>query len=376
MAQKPRPKMLQHPIRPEIIYLPTYNAGLPEAFVMEKYGVSAVTRLASNENPHGASSKALAAAERVLPACWKYSDPNASSLRKALSRHTNCPMDRIVVGNGSEEIIALICRVFLRPKDGVVTIDPSFLLHEIYALEQGATVTSVKMTPEMRFDENALLASLRMPCRMLIFSNPSNPVGAMLNQDGFGRMVHSLPADTIVVIDEAYYEYAVASAGYPDSRRLLDAACNPHIILRTFSKAYGLAGLRVGYALCSDAWIAQLLNKLRTPFNSNIVAQAAALGALEDPAFLETTIAHNRRERQRMRRVLAEKGFTIAESAANFLFIDCAGNSQSVAEKLLADGVIVKPWTTPGFENWMRVTIGSENDNNRFLSLFFKITNR
>ncbi len=374
MSQNTRPATLQHAIRPEILSLPTYNAGLPEAFVMEKYGLSAVTRLASNENPHGVSSKALSAAQAALPACWKYSDPGARSLRKALSSHTHCPMDQIVVGNGSEEIIALICRLFLNPKDVVVTIDPSFMLHEIYALEQGATVTSVMMTPDMQFDELALTASLRKPCRMLIFSNPSNPVGAMLNQDGFSRMVRSLRADTVVVIDEAYYEYAVDAPGYPDSRRLLDAAGLPYIILRTFSKAYGLAGLRVGYALCADAWIAQLLNKLRTPFNSNIVAQAAAVGALEDAAFLETTIAHNRKERQRMRRVLTENGYSVADSAANFLFIDCAGNSRSVAENLLADGVIVKPWTTPGFENWMRVTIGSEDDNNRFLSLFLKNT--
>jgi histidinol-phosphate aminotransferase len=365
--------MLQHSIRPEISALPTYNAGLPETFVMQKYGVSTVTRLASNENPHGVSPNALAAAQRVLPVCWKYSDPSASSLRKALSRHTHCPVDRIVVGNGSEEIIALICRLFLRPSDRVVTIDPSFLLHEIYALEQGAAVTSVKMTPGMQFDPDALTERLRGHCRLLIFSNPSNPVGAMLDQDGFCRMVQSLPADTIVVVDEAYYEYAVDSADYPDSRRLLAACGNPHIILRTFSKAHGLAGLRVGYALCSDAWIAQLLNKLRTPFNSNIVAQAAAVGALEDAAFLERTVVHNHRERQRMRRVLLEHGFTVAESAANFLFIDCAGNSESTAEKLLTDGVIVKPWTAPGYENWMRVTIGSEADNDRFLALFFKI---
>ena len=372
MSQNKRPATLEHTIRPEIRSLPAYNAGLPEAFVMEKYGLSAVTRLASNENPHGVSSKALSAAQRALPACWKYSDPDASTLRKSLSSHAHCPMDHIVVGNGSEEIIALICRLFLNPQDVVVTVDPSFILHEIYALEQGATVSSIKMTPEMQFDEPALTASLRTSCRMLIFSNPSNPVGAMLDQDGFDRMVRSLSADTVVVIDEAYYEYAVETPGYPDSRRLLDDAGLPYIILRTFSKAYGLAGLRVGYALCADAWIAQLLNKLRTPFNSNIVAQAAAVAALEDGAFLETTIAHNRKERQRMRRVLTENGFRVADSAANFLFIDCAANSRSLAEHLLADGVIVKPWTTPGFENWMRVTIGSEDDNDRFLSLFLK----
>jgi histidinol-phosphate aminotransferase len=373
MSPKTRASVLQHLIRPEIISLPTYNAGMPEAFVMEKYGVSSVTRLASNENPHGVSQKALAAAASVLSSSWKYSDPSASALRKALSRHTHCPMERIVVGNGSEEIIALTCRVFLNPGDGVVTINPSFLLHEIYAIEQGAKVTAVNLTPEMQFDEEALIANLRKGCRMMVFSNPSNPVGTMLAKGGLSRIIESARADTIMVIDEAYYEYAVDSAGYPDSRSLLEASGKPYIILRTFSKAYGLAGLRVGYALCSDVWIVQLLNKLRTPFSSNIVAQSAAIGAIEDGAFLAKTIGHNQNERQRVRQVLAENGYAVADSAANFVFFDCGCESASVAEKLLAQGVIVKPWTAPGFENWMRVTIGSQRDNNRFLALLRKM---
>jgi histidinol-phosphate aminotransferase len=129
----------------------------------------------------------------------------------------------------------------------------------------------------------------------------------------------------------------------------------------------------VGYALCSDAWIAQQLNKLRAPFNSNIVAQYAAIAALEDVGFLRSTVDHNQKERERVRQVLEKKGFSVAESATNFLFINCGCKSNSLAEKLLPFEVIVKPWTTAGFENWMRVTIGSEEDNNRFLTLLLKM---
>lgn len=354
-------------IHEKILNLPKYNAGLADEYVLEKYGIDSVIRLASNENPFGAGPHAQKAAGDALATISKYSDPDSLFLRRALAKKTGVAPEKIVMGNGSEDLICLLSRCFLEPGDRVVTVSPSFLLHEIYPLEQGAELVSVPMTKELAFDVTGIISAVTAGCKMLIFSNPSNPVGSIMNQEGLKEVCQALPPEALVVMDEAYYEYAVSSYDFPDTLSLLPEFGNPHVILRTFSKAYGLAGLRVGYGLFSSSEFADELNKLRTPFNVNCIAQAAALAALEDSDHLQKTMEHNRTQGQQMIKRLHAMGLHASVSHGNFFFVDCGENSLVLAGKLLEKGIIVKPWTAKGYTRYLRVTVGSKEDNDFFL---------
>ncbi len=350
-----------------VLSLPKYNPGLAESVVRARYSLEHITRLASNENPFGSSTLAEQAAREALSDLWKYSDPNSAELRQALSQQSGVSAGKIVIGNGSEDLIAVICRACLDNGDRVVTVHPSFLLHEIYPAEQGAELTAVPMNADFGFNIDGIISELRRGCKMLIFSNPSNPVGSMIDSEDFCRICKAASADTVIIVDEAYYEYAAALKKFPDSLAILGRSNNPYAVLRTFSKAYGLAGLRVGYGYFSDTRFAEHINKLRTPFNVNSIAQIAAKAALEDREHLEKTIQHNSRERDRVSSFLRRHGYRMADSHANFIFVDAGHDSLQTAERLLAQGIIVKPWTAKGYESFLRVTIGKEEDNTGFL---------
>ena len=209
-----------------------------------------------------------------------------------------------------------------------------------------------------------------------MIANPSNPVGCMFDANVFGRLLDATPAGTLLVIDEAYYEYARLASGFPDALAMLREQSRPWIVLRTFSKAWGLAGLRVGYGIASDGALVQWLDRVRTPFNVNEAAQAAALAAWSDEAFMMRAVAETVKQRELLAqqlRALAWPGMRIAPSAANFLFIDLARPNGPVNEALLSRGIIVKPWKEPGFENFIRVSIGSADDNARFVAALREI---
>jgi histidinol-phosphate aminotransferase len=354
-------------VRPEVTGLPRYNAGLPEEYVRDHYRVERIVRLAGNENPFGTGSKAVQAATAALADLGKYSDPESRRLRQALADRLGVSAAVIVIGNGSEELIALLCRACLRPGERAITVTPSFLLHEIYPAEQGAEVVTVGMAPDFGFAVEAILAAMAQGCRMLLLSNPSNPVGAKLGSTDLARLAAAAGPETLLVIDEAYYEYAREEEDYPDCLKLLAGGAAPFVLLRTFSKAYGLAGARVGYGIFSDSTLAGHIDKIRTPFNVNRIAQAAALAALDEPEHVARTLDHNRLERRRLAAELRRRGFRVAPSAANFLFFDVGRDSAEVAEGLLRRGVVVKPWRQPGYRQFIRVTVGSVEDNDLFL---------
>ena len=356
-------------VKKQILKLPKYQAGLPEEAVRQRYHVEKIARLASNENPFGTSPLALNAVGGIIDQLWKYSDPDSSRLKSALSNATGTPDEKIVVGNGSEDLIALICRACLEKEDRVITVHPSFLLHEIYPWEQGADVTAVPMREDFLFDVDGIISELRKGCRMLIFSNPSNPVGTLLDGNGLEQLCRAAPPETILVLDEAYYEYVKDLDIFPDSLSILKQFPHPHVVLRSFSKAYGLAGARVGYGLFSHTSFADQINKLRNPFNVNLVAQAAAEAALSDHEHIERTVRFNEAERARVMAELQNRGLRVATSYANFLFVDSGRSSVEIAEKLLAHGIIVKPWTARGYETFLRITIGRSEDNDRMVSL-------
>ena len=356
--------------RPEVPALPAYNAGLSSQAVRARYGVSEIVRLASNENPFGASPAVARALVDLALQVGTYPDANCSALRAAIAQRSGAQPGQIVIGNGSEDILQMLCQAFLSPGDRVLTQRPAFGLHEIYPRMMGAQVEALALTPALGFDIDAWCEALARGPKLVMLANPSNPVGCMFDAGEFDRLLAAMPPATLLVLDEAYYEYARTAPGFPDALAALRAQQRPWIVLRTFSKAWGLAGLRVGYGIASDAALVQLLDRVRTPFNVNLAAQAAALAAWGDEAFMVDAVAATVKRRDALAdalRAMPWPGLRIAPSAANFLFIDLARPNGPVNEALLARGIIVKPWKEPGFETFIRVSIGTPEENARFL---------
>ncbi|MDM0021749.1 histidinol-phosphate transaminase [Variovorax saccharolyticus] len=363
-------------VRPEVPALAPYNAGLSSQAVRSRYGVEQIARLASNENPFGASPAVAQALAGLALRVGTYPDANCTALRAAIAERTGASAEQVVIGNGSESILQMLCQAFLSPGDRVLTQRPAFGLHEIYPRMMGAQVELLALTPALEFDLGAWCEALARGPKIAMLANPSNPVGCMFERQGFARLLEATPAGTLLVIDEAYYEYAQRARGFPDALAALRAQQRPWIVLRTFSKAWGLAGLRVGYGIASDASLVQWLDRVRTPFNVNEAAQAAALAAWGDEAFMAQTVAQTVTQREwlvQQLRALALPGLRIAPSAANFLFIDLARPNGPVNEALLARGIIVKPWKEAGFESFIRVSIGTAEDNARFLGALGEI---
>lgn len=360
-------QVLTNLARPTVRTLGVYNAGLSAETVRQKYGLAHIAKLASNENPSGASPQVVLALQTDAGFSAVYSDAASARLRDVLADHTGVHADNIVMGNGSEDILHMLALAFLNPGDRVVTLIPSFGLHEIFPRMMGADVTLVGVDQQLQFDVAAWEQALSTPAKMVIFSNPSNPVGCMLDKPGFARIIAAAPQECVLVIDEAYFEYCQHDPDYPDSLQVLAGQSRPWIVLRTFSKAYGLAGLRVGYGLASHPELVNLLNRVRTPFNINRAAQAAAVAALGDKQHVKAGIALVSAQREKVAAELTRLGFYVAASHANFLFFDCGRPSSEMAQQLLRYGVIIKPWREPGYEHWIRVSIGNEQDNQQFI---------
>jgi histidinol-phosphate aminotransferase len=363
------PTLVQNLARPGVLPLPPYNAGLSSEAVRARYGVADIVRLASNENPHGASPAVASALQQIVAHAGIYPDAASTALRDAIAARTGTTADHVVVGNGSEDILQMLCLAFLEAGDRVLTQRPTFGLHEIYPRMMGATVETLALTASFEFDVEAWCAALARGPKMAMLANPSNPVGCMFDAGSFARLLDAAPPGMLWVIDEAYYEYARHAAGFPDALAMLRERAQPWIVLRTFSKAWGLAGLRVGYGIASSPELVQLLDRVRTPFNVNCVAQQAALAAWGDPAFMERSVADAIAQREALAsriRAMALPGLRIAPSAANFLFIDLGRPNGPVTEALLARGIIVKPWKEAGFETFIRVSIGTQESNECF----------
>lgn len=358
-------KMLRDeiPLNPHVAGLPPYNAGMNIAAAQKHSGRQDIAALASNENPDGCSPKVAAALADLNPA--RYCDPACTALRTALSSKLDVPADRIVVGNGSEEMIAAVCRAVLRPDAFVATLCPGFGLHEIGALANGAPVEKVAMRANLDFDIPAIVTMLARKPAIFFLSSPSNPVGPALDRDGLEHILSAVPPQTLLVLDEAYFEFTDDDT--PDGLAALAGTDLSWVVLRTFSKAYGLAGLRVGYAVTSDLRLARAMTAAKTPFNVNAAAQTAALVALEDEAWMRASVAAMKQERQRVSQRVATLGFRVAGSQTNFLFIDVGWDSRAALDHFLSKGIIIKPWKEGGYETFIRVTIGSRSENDRFI---------
>lgn len=352
--------------------LPKYNAGLTLAAARAVSRRDDIARLASNENPYGCSP----AVARVLTTgaleIARYCDPGCETVRSELAARLDVSTEQIVIGNGSEEMIAAAARSFLTAGATALTVAPCFGLHEIEALAVGARVVKVPMTAGLGFDVPALTAALADRPSLVFLPSPWNPVGAALDAPQLGEIVGALSPATMLVLDEAYREFVPPDI--PDGIRFLRAAGVPHIVLRTFSKAYGLAGLRVGYAVCSDSRIAKMLFAAKTPFNVNAAAQLAAVAALKDEAWMRATVRNIAAERDRVRCELLARGIAVAPTVANFVFIDSGTSGVDVAKALLKDGIVVKPWLESGYRQFIRASIGTPAENNRLIAAVGRLT--
>lgn len=349
---------------PGIRTQPVYEAGKPIEQVARELGLdpTGIIKLASNENPLGPSPRAVAAGERVLREAQLYPDGGYYALRQKLAMKWRLGMDQFIIGNGSNEIIELIGHAFLSPGLECVMHQPSFIVYKLVTLMFGAKPVEVPLGENMRQDLVALAAAITPRTRLVFLASPSNPIGVTNTAAEIEQLVRSLPPHVILVFDEAYAEY-VESA--PDLRALI-AEGRKVICLRTFSKIYGLASLRVGYGYAAPELIA-IVQRARQPFNVNGVAVAAAVAALDDEEFVAGCLKQNRAGRGQLQQGLDRLGLSYVRGEGNFLLVK-VGDGAGVFAGLQQRGVITRPVKPYGLPEWLRITIGTAAQNERLLA--------
>jgi histidinol-phosphate aminotransferase len=345
---------------PDIAGIVPYSPGRPIEEVERELGVTGSIKLASNENPRGPSPKALAVLSEAAKTVHRYPDGGGYYLRDALAEQWKVTPDQLILGNGSDEIVALVTKAFLERGDEAVMADPSFVIYKIDVTAAHAKPVLVPLK-EHRHDLPAMAKAITPKTRLVFVCNPNNPTGTYVTDTEVRAFMRALSPDVIVVFDEAYYEY-VTAADYPDMMALLKSTRNV-VLLRTFSKIYGLAGLRIGYGLTSPE-IVQHLNHIRPPFNTNSLAQKAALAALGDEEHVRESRRLNIEGMAYLTERLRALGLTVVPSQANFLYFDVKQDGKDVFEALLRRGVIVRHLAGP----FLRVTIGLPRENERFIA--------
>ena len=346
---------------PYVRAITPYQPGKPITELAREMGlpVERIVKLASNENPLGMSPKARAALEQALNSLERY--PDDFELKHALAQHTGLGMERIVLGNGSNDVLDILARVFLAPGRSAVFSQHAFAVYPLATLSAGGEPIAVP-AKDFGHDLEAMCAAIRPDTRVVWLANPNNPTGTFLPYPQLKAFLQRVPQDVVVVLDEAYNEYIPPAERVDTAAWLADF---PNLVLtRTFSKIYGLAGLRIGYALAS-AEVADLMNRVRQPFNCNNLALAAAVAALDDHAFVAQSYALNRAGMEQIVATLKGFGLSHIPSHGNFVTFK-AGDAATVNRKLLEQGVIVRPIGGYGMPEWLRVTIGREGENTRF----------
>lgn len=348
---------------PGVQRLVPYTPGKPIEELERELGLSDIVKLASNENPLGPSPKALAAINATLPDLARYPDGNGFKLKRALAEKFSVDMSQITLGNGSNEILELLARAFLTPAHEVIFSQHAFAVYPIVTQAVGATGIVI---PACAYghDLDAMLAAVNDKTRLVFIANPNNPTGTLLAPDDLRQFISALPSHVLCVLDEAYYEFIDPKSRADSIAWLVD---HPNLIVtRTFSKAYGLAGLRVGYSF-SNPGVADLLNRVRQPFNNNMLALAAAEAALADHEHLQRTIAINNDGMQQLIDGFRQLGLEWIPSAGNFVSVDVKRSGESVYRALLQKGVIVRPVTNYEMPDYLRISIGTPAENSRCL---------
>ncbi len=352
-----------------ILDIAAYLPGKPIEELEREYGITGSIKLASNENPLGPSPKAIEAIAKRIAKLHRYPDGAGHLLLNALASKLEVRPEQIVMGNGSDDILGLLSRALLLPGDEAIVPTPSFLMYTIVTQSAGATPVAVPLK-DMAIDLQGILERVTPRTRLIFICNPNNPTGTMVNRSDFNAFLRSLPTGVLVVLDEAYIEFVRD----PESVQGLPFLDGDHTVvtLRTFSKVYGLAGLRVGYGVMPTE-LAQLLNRVRMPFNVNALAQAAAVAALEDKAFLKKTVALVHDGLDDLYSELDRRNLRYFPTQTNFFLIDVQRDAKAVFEQFLKQGVIVRAMNAYGYPNYIRINVGLPEENRRFLDALDRI---
>ncbi len=357
-------------VPPYIESLQPYVPGKPIEEVEREYGVSGVAKLASNENALGPSPKALAAAREACGKVNLYPDGSAFLLKKALAARYGVRPEEIFVGNGSNELIELIVRTFVLEGEEVLTSAGTFIAYKLAAQAHGRTLVEAPMR-DRHYDLGALRERLTPRTKVVFLANPDNPTGTWFLQDALEPFLRSVPHETLVVLDEAYFEF-VDAAGFPNGLEIRKRHRNL-LVLRTFSKIHGLAGLRLGYGF-ARAELVGYIDRVRAPFNVGLVAQAAGIAALADEEHLRKSRALVQSERPFLARGLEALGAAVLPSQGNFVFADFPGHAgKALFEALLREAVVVRPMGGYGFPTAQRITVGLREENERCLAALRKV---
>jgi len=352
--------MIEKMIRENIRKLKPYTAGAMKEEIEEKYNLKNVIKLASNENPYGVSPKVAEEIKKNLRDVHLYPDPSSKKLSEEIAKYLSLKKENIVAGNGSDELIEACAKLFLNAGDAVALIFPSFSYYYILAQIYGVKVKKVALGKNFEFDAEKII-KVAKNAKLIIIASPNNPTGTAISKGNFEEILETC-TESAVVLDEAYAEFNDFSLA------ALVKKYENLIVTRTFSKAFGLAGLRIGYA-CANKKIAEYLNTVKPPFSTSILAQTAAAAAVKDRGYLLSCIKKIKNERERMLKELGKIEFIEPyPSKANFiLFRVLKGNSKEMFEALLRKGVIVRECESFGIMNYIRVTIGTREENNAFL---------
>jgi histidinol-phosphate aminotransferase len=355
-------------VPPYIEALAPYVPGKPIEELERELGITGAIKMASNENPLGPSPAGIAAAARALAESNRYPDAAGHRLRAALATRVGVPIEDVILGGGSNELIDLIVRTFCRPGlDEVVTHRYAFFMYKVSCGAHGVKLTESAVGDDLACDVDTLAAAVTDRTRVVLLPNPNNPTGSYVTRPAFERLVAKLPAHVLLVVDEAYYEYAETLPDYPVAERYRGKVAPQIITLRTFSKAYGLAALRVGYGI-GNADVIGYLNRVRMPFNVGTAAQEAALAALGDVAHVERSRQVNFDGLAQYAAGLAALDVRAFPSAGNFVLVDVRRPAGPVYQALLQKGVIVRPLAPSGLLQHIRISVGTSEENARTLA--------
>jgi histidinol-phosphate aminotransferase len=353
----------------QIKSIKAYEPGKPVSELEREYGIKEAVKLASNENPIGYSLEVNDAIKKNLITMNRYPDPRTHDLTEALSKKYKVQPENIIIGNGSDEIISLLANAFLDTAEEALMPLPSFLMYEICVkIAKGTPIMVPLKNYQIDFDN--MLEKINKKTKMIFLTNPFNPTGNIFTKKDFLEFAKKVPDDVLIVVDEAYIEFTKSDSIFNSLENPLND--NRVITLRTFSKAYGLAGFRLGYGIM-DKEVAKVLHKIRPPFNVNSLAQAAGLAALKDVEFLDKSVDFILKEIHFIKSELDKMGLDYHPTHANFLMVNVKKDSTQVFNDLLKLGVIVKSMKSYGFDNWIRVNAGTQNENKTFIKALKKV---
>ncbi len=352
--------------------LSPYKSGKPIEELAREKNLTKITKLASNENPLGPSPLAIKEMTNALWDVHRYPDMNAYELKTQLCELYNLDIKNVVVGNGSEGIMGYIARAFIQPGDEVLTAENTFIGFHILAKCSGSKIIMTKRTSDYRYDVNALINKISDKTKIIYIANPDNPTGTYIKESEFNRLMSHVPKHTIVILDEAYFEYGqFFEWDYPDS---MNYKFDNVITLRTFSKAYGISGIRVGYGFAHEHFI-QALHKVKLPFEPSLIAQKGAIGAIKDYPHLERSLTTNAKGMRKLVQYLEENGFSPIKSVTNFLTIPLKSEIEAdyLYEELLNTGVIIRPLKANNMPSYIRISIGSRGEMQHLYESFDNI---